>query len=480
MDQKPFFEALLEDDCAQDNPLVDLSKNIVEGSNEGDFESGVHHFSATDAASEDVLYDDSLQTTIMSELMDELDAVRNFTSPWFEDFQTERLSKKWTEEFCDSDTHEQNRESEIATETVNSTNEMRLEFDQKLQIDETPAPEKPGFLQENTSVSPIKVDETATAFPTKTLREFFETYRFQKNNPHLKKMDAIKEAKQSFDAGLILTAILYLEAALQENQNDYEVDFFSWLLLGQCQAENGNDIQAIAAFKAALKLNPHLKEVHLWLAGSYINEGMQLEATEVLDEWISKYLIGSCFLFQSSTSVNPLEELRIRAQKVEDKIKFMLAKGAMEDEALFHDALSLVYNIKHEYDKAAIEVQLVLRKYPKDYVRWNRLGALLANGEHFEEAVAAYFEALEVRPSYVRARCNMGISQMKLHDYNQAIRDFILAAQLQYSCGPVATSVWTLLRAAIMRSYHPYAQNLLTAVNKRDLKTCIKLMNGVL
>ena len=42
------------------------------------------------------------------------------------------------------------------------------------------------------------------------------------------------------------------------------------------------------------------------------------------------------------------------------------------------------------------------------------LGATLANSNRSEEAIGCYFNALQIKPTYVRARANLGISFMAL------------------------------------------------------------------
>lgn len=50
---------------------------------------------------------------------------------------------------------------------------------------------------------------------------------------------------------------------------------------------------------------------------------------------------------------------------------------------------------------------------PKDYSLWNKLGATQANSSRSQEAIAAYQRALDLKPNYMRAWTNMGISQVR-------------------------------------------------------------------
>lgn len=46
----------------------------------------------------------------------------------------------------------------------------------------------------------------------------------------------------------------------------------------------------------------------------------------------------------------------------------------------------------------------------QDYLLWNRLGSSLSNGSKPEEALGAYREALQLRPTYTRAIYNVGVA----------------------------------------------------------------------
>lgn len=57
-----------------------------------------------------------------------------------------------------------------------------------------------------------------------------------------------------------------------------------------------------------------------------------------------------------------------------------------------------------EYDKAKDCFEVALEIRPGDSLLYNRIGATLANGGHAEEATYYYQRALELNPTYIRAR----------------------------------------------------------------------------
>uniref|UniRef100_A0AAF5PYH2 Peroxin-5 n=1 Tax=Wuchereria bancrofti TaxID=6293 RepID=A0AAF5PYH2_WUCBA len=497
-------KSLVETDCTQHNPLVDLSRRVIEGSLDDDFEKTWDQFLIENPRPRNVSIIDKLddeylisltmstaapKTTNLYELADQMDSTQNLVDLWAEEYiaghqqpknlvekwaneaeqQANYLPEQWAKEFSGLNFHEQEVEDRDKARDKSEmwATEFLDEFDQKSQIDK-------GFASESAiCASEMKTETNAKTFAGRT--RFDEMYVFGRNNPYLREMDAFEKGQQALDAGLIVDAILYFEAAVQQNQESFE----GWFLLGKCQTKNENDRQAIAAYKKALNLKPEQKKIHLDLATVYINEYMELEALEVLKQWIISYLDGDSIPLEFKTAPSSLiEDLTIRTQQVEELIQKVLSNTEAADEATLHNALSLVYNIKGDYNRAAEEVQLALVYSPKDYVLWNRLGATLANGKRAAEAIAAYREALNICPNYTRARCNLGIACIQLQNYKEAIEHFITALQLQQSYSSISSStIWTPLRAAVVRSCLPCALDLLAAVNEQDLEKCIHLLN---
>jgi len=72
--------------------------------------------------------------------------------------------------------------------------------------------------------------------------------------------------------------------------------------------------------------------------------------------------------------------------------------------------LGVLYYTNGYYDRAKDCFESALSMRPGDYLLWNRLGSSLSNGSKPEEALGAYREALNIRPTYTRAIYNVGVA----------------------------------------------------------------------
>lgn len=84
------------------------------------------------------------------------------------------------------------------------------------------------------------------------------------------------------------------------------------------------------------------------------------------------------------------------------------SRGEMDPDVQI--ALGILFYTNSEYDRAKDCFESALSARPTDFVLWNRLGSSLSNGSHPEEALGAYREALQLRPTYTRAIYNVGVA----------------------------------------------------------------------
>lgn len=78
-------------------------------------------------------------------------------------------------------------------------------------------------------------------------------YKFKKDNPFLGQPDLLRRGMELFRQGELAQAVLVLEAAVQE----HEEDSIAWQTLGQAHADSDDDQQAIACLKRAVSSDPH-------------------------------------------------------------------------------------------------------------------------------------------------------------------------------------------------------------------------------
>jgi len=125
-------------------------------------------------------------------------------------------------------------------------------------------------------------------------------------------------------------------------------------------------------------------------------------------------------------------------------------------------ALAILLNTNEDYVKAQDCFRTALAVRPDDWLLYNRVGATLANSGNAEEAIQFYYRALELNPSYIRARFNLGISCINLRRYEEAAHHILDALVLQDSDvipdstglgdkrGVTSTALWDSLRTTCM------------------------------
>lgn len=262
-------------------------------------------------------------------------------------------------------------------------------------------------------------------------------------------------------------AALAFEAAI--NKNPQHVD--AWLKLGEVQTQNEKEIAGITALEKCLELNPENSEALMTLAISYINEGYDNAAFATLERWIStKYPQVAERARQQNPQIT--DEDRFTLHKRVTELFINAAQLSPEHASMDPDVqmgLGVLFYANEDFDKTIDCFNAALSIKPNDPVLWNRLGASLANLNRSEEAVTAYFKALELKPTFVRARYNLGVSCINIGCYKEAAEHLLSGLAMHQVEGQESTlnhNQSSSLMETLKRSF--------IAMDRRDLLELVK------
>ncbi len=306
------------------------------------------------------------------------------------------------------------------------------------------------------------VFENAEFEPPNWQRTFTDEYQCAPDNPFAEASDPYQMGVDFFNNGRFADAVLALEAAVSRNPQDGQ----AWHLLGKAHQEGDKDWQAVAALQNATRCDPSNLLGLVDQAVSYTNNMQKDRALVSLEQWLRnnpRYTRLAPPPLQIGTG-DVAYELRQLYERQDVLIDAFVEAAQTSPDNVDPDVqicLGLLYSLAQEYDNAAMCFQAALTKKPDDYALWNKLGATLANSGLSQEALQAYFQALERKPLYVRARANLGISFLAMKLYVDAAKQFLAALSIE----PDAVHIWTNLETTF--SY----------MQRRDLVTLARSRN---
>ncbi|KAK0539013.1 Peroxisomal membrane signal receptor PTS1 [Tilletia horrida] len=281
------------------------------------------------------------------------------------------------------------------------------------------------------------------------------TYRFTANNPYAYHQDPLAEGLRLLSSGgSIADAALLFEVATQREVQggtggeQGEVDrnrrerSEAWRRLGEAQAMNERETQAIRALEEAIKIDAGNLEAYMSLAISYTNEGYDAAAHNTLERYIQRAYphikpvplpaeLGGDGQdpVEGTQGMNPWASLNRVTSLFLSAAREGNARGAIDPEVQV--GLGVLFYSSASYDQAKDCFQAALSVRPNDFLLWNRLGATLANGGKPEEAIQAYHRALELRPTFTRAIYNLSVSCLNLGAHQEAAEHLLSALALQ-------------------------------------------------
>ncbi|KAI0022577.1 tetratricopeptide [Xylariomycetidae sp. FL0641] len=265
-----------------------------------------------------------------------------------------------------------------------------------------------------------------------------ENYLFEEDNLFKDTPNPFEEGMRIVDEGGNLSlAALAFEAAAQKNPMHTE----AWVQLGIAQAQNEKETAAIRALEQAKKLDPNNTTALMTLAVSYTNEGYDSTAYRTLERWLSIRYPSII----SPADLSPPSELGFTdRQQLHDKVTKLFIDAARlspDGEHMDPDVqvgLGVLFYGAEEYEKAVDCFSSALasselgdvNNQNQVHLLWNRLGATLANSGKSEDAIAAYEKALTLRPNFVRARYNLGVSCINMGCHAEAAGHLLAALNM--------------------------------------------------
>ncbi|MDI1491309.1 MAG: Peroxisomal membrane signal receptor PTS1 [Ramalina farinacea] len=259
-------------------------------------------------------------------------------------------------------------------------------------------------------------------------------YTFEQDNPFTAtNINPFEEGLAILrDGGNLSLAALAFEAAVQQDPQHIA----AWSHLGSAQAQNEKEAPAIRALEQCLKLDPTNLPALMSLAISYTNEGYESTAYRTLERWLAtKYPA-----IVSPSDLTPDADFGFTDRHaLHDKITDAFIRAAQlrpSGSTMDPDVqvgLGVLFYGAEEYDKAVDCFEAALQSAEEGssnsqgqaHLLWNRLGATLANSNRSEQAIAAYERALELRPNFVRARYNLGVSCINIGVFEQAAQHLL-------------------------------------------------------
>lgn len=265
-----------------------------------------------------------------------------------------------------------------------------------------------------------------------------EDYLFEEDNLFKDQANPFEEGVRIMDEGGNLSlAALAFEAAVQKDPQHIE----AWARLGSAQSQNEKEDAALRAYQRVLQLDGNNLDALMGLAVSYTNEGYDSTAYRTLERWLSvKYpQVISPDKLSDAADMGFTDRAELHA-KVTDYF-IQAAQYAPDGEHMDPDVqvgLGVLFYGSEDFDKAvdcfhaalASSELGIANQRSQLHLLWNRLGATLANSGKSEEAIAAYEKALALRPNFVRARYNLGVSCMNIGCYEQAAGHLLAALDM--------------------------------------------------
>ncbi|TFY62887.1 hypothetical protein EVJ58_g3576 [Rhodofomes roseus] len=279
-------------------------------------------------------------------------------------------------------------------------------------------------------------------------------YTFEKDNRHLDPSTSgrshLQAAKDLLEQNGSLSEVsLLLEAAIQKGELG-EGGYESWIMLGEVKSMDEHEDAAMRALTEGTRRAEEAGAAGqgmLSLAISYTNESFERASHTMLLQWLKArfpdyHISEEAWKSLSGAGWHSHERV---TEAFLGLARVQYSGGEMDPDVQI--ALGVLFYASSDFDRAKDCFEAALAVRPKDYLLWNRLGSSLSNGSKPEEALGAYREALQLRPTYTRAIYNVGVACLNIGAHKEAAEHMLGALAMQeVSGGAKSDQLWYTLR----------------------------------
>ena len=287
------------------------------------------------------------------------------------------------------------------------------------------------------------IDNLGYGYTFDQVRHRYPPYKFIENNKYLinaPQDPAYIEELYNIDSSMN-ESIKALEAAVQLTN-----DAHSWYSLGIRHYENEHDMDAIYALRKCVEREP-LLDAYATLAVVYTNENFRLDAFDAITKWLDlkeeyKETTGI------ATTTNRIDD------QLYERMIACLVQHPNDGELQM--MMGVLCHLRNDLPRAVDCFKAALVIKPDDHKLWNKLGATFANQQQTELARDAYFKALELHPTFIRARYNLAIACISENNYKEAIEHVLQSLKIQQlESQPTSDSLWSTLKMAALMLDRP-------------------------
>ena len=218
----------------------------------------------------------------------------------------------------------------------------------------------------------------------------------QQPGPTIDPVKHLEEGKRLMGDGQISEAISEIEQSIIGDPTGFEAHF----LVGVAYRESGDNDKAAGAFQTASTLD-------LEDETSLVNLARVEIARETLDEALSAAKEAVKRVPKSGEAHNVMGRVHLlKSEWQAAEIAFNKSIELKPSSPFAYNNLGLTYLRSGRYDEAVEVLEIAVMLPPVTAYMHNNLGLAYENSEQPVEAEQAYLTALELRPSYVKAKLN--------------------------------------------------------------------------